>query len=141
MLSAHPSFTTTAATTSTTTDATTTGSFIRKIKSNHLWLKHLNSTNVNILFAVDPCEWCRDISLSIGDTWAGQCFADGEGGNCNCVCGDVFCQDGQFIDKTTCVPGGSLGKCECITLTTYTPANQVTSTESMPSETTAAPEV
>lgn len=68
------------------------------------------------------CEGCMDDALSVSDTRAGYCFPDISGEDCVCLCGDLFCQDGQIIDRTTCVSGGKFQDCKCIDpLSTTTP--------------------
>lgn len=76
---------------------------------------------IKIFYSGDPCDECRNDPLSITDTWAGQCFANGEGSSCNCVCGDVFCFDGEVIDRSTCISGGRLQDCKCIATATTAP--------------------
>ncbi len=69
----------------------------------------------------DPCELCRDLPISISDTWAGQCVPINQGGTCDCVCGDVFCSNGEIIDRSTCTPNGRLQDCRCISSSTDAP--------------------
>lgn len=69
----------------------------------------------------DPCVECRNIPITITDTWAGQCVPDDLGGTCNCKCGDVFCFNGEIIDRSTCTPAGRLQDCRCISTSTSTP--------------------
>ncbi|XP_037048209.1 uncharacterized protein LOC119082728 [Bradysia coprophila] len=69
----------------------------------------------------DPCYSCRNDPIAITDTWAGQCFPDGVGGSCSCICADLFCFNGEFIDRSTCVPNGRLQDCRCISTSTVVP--------------------
>lgn len=66
---------------------------------------------------LDPtvgCEWCLNDELSVGDTFAGHCFPNPSENGCYCLCADLFCQNGQIIDRSTCVSGGSISNCRCI---------------------------
>lgn len=52
--------------------------------------------------------------LSVGDKWALHCYPETSGDECYCLCTDMFCENGQIIDRTTCVSGGELQDCRCI---------------------------
>ncbi|KAG4066144.1 hypothetical protein HA402_010346, partial [Bradysia odoriphaga] len=68
----------------------------------------------------DPCSRCRDSPVQFTDTWAGQCFPLGDGANCQCACGSIFCMENEIIDTTTCRSDGSLADCRCIPIETTT---------------------
>lgn len=73
---------------------------------------------------LDPfvgCEWCLNDKLSVGDTSAGYCYPNPSESECNCLCADLFCQNGQIIDRSTCVNGGSMANCKCIDTSTPMP--------------------
>ncbi|KAG4077843.1 hypothetical protein HA402_013777 [Bradysia odoriphaga] len=63
------------------------------------------------------CESCLNSKLTVGDTFAGHCFPDPSKGECHCLCADIFCRNGETIDRTTCVNGGSISDCKCTDLT------------------------
>jgi len=62
----------------------------------------------------DGCESCLNSQLGVSDNAAGQCFAQPSNEGCHCLCGDLFCQEGEIIDRSTCVNGGDFNKCRCI---------------------------
>ncbi|XP_037052146.1 uncharacterized protein LOC119085766 isoform X2 [Bradysia coprophila] len=75
------------------------------------------------------CESCLNSKLTVGNTFAGHCFPNPAQGECHCLCADVFCKDGETIDRTTCVNGGSISDCKCTGTSVFVTTSTATPTD------------